>query len=336
MTMRPAFVAGAWLLAACLAALSLGPSRIPLGDVAAALLHGVGLDFSVDDRTLAIVASLRLPRMLMAATVGGMLALAGATLQVLFRNPLADPGVLGITGGATLGAVAAIFFGASAMGGAVLPLAGFAGALAAAFAVDRLARVDGRIPVASLLLSGIALESLSRALTGVLIYASDDRQLRDITLWLLGSYAGASWDRLLLIAPFALLSACALPFFARGLDALMLGEREAGHLGIPVETLKRLAVIVAALGVGAVVSVAGPVGFVGLVVPHLVRLTHGPGHRRLIPLAAAYGAALSVAADTLARILVAPAELPVGLVTAAIGAPFFAFLIRREKRRLAA
>ncbi|MBL0932130.1 MAG: iron ABC transporter permease [Alphaproteobacteria bacterium] len=317
------------LLVAIMIGISAGHGWASPADV----LRAVAGDPSLGSRLL---VEWRIPRVLAAALVGALLGLGGTVFQGVFRNPLADPGVLGITGGATLGAVTAIFFGASAMGGAVLPLAGFAGALVAAVAVDRLARVDGRIPVASLLLSGIALEALSRALTGVLIYASDDRQLRDITLWLLGSYAGASWDRLMLIAPFALLAAGTLPFFARGLDALMLGEREAGHLGIPVETLKRLAVGVAALGVGAVVSVAGPVGFVGLVVPHLVRLTHGPGHRRLIPLAAAYGAALSVAADTLARILVAPAELPVGLVTAAIGAPFFAFLIRREKRRLAA
>jgi iron complex transport system permease protein len=336
MIARAPLLATACLAGACVAALSLGPARVPPIDVVSALLRALGFAVEVDERAYAIVASLRLPRTLLAAIAGGTLAIAGATLQGLFRNPLADPGVLGITGGATLGAVTAIYFGAAGLGGYALPLAGFAGGLCAALAVDRLARVEGRVPVAALLLSGIALEALARALTGVLTYAADDRQLRDITLWLLGSYAGASWERLAMILPFAGFAFAASAIFARGLDALMLGEREAGHLGVPVETVKRLAVAAAALGVGAVVSVAGPVGFVGLVVPHLVRLTHGPGHRLLLPLAGLYGAALSVAADTIARILVAPAELPVGLITAAIGAPFFAVLIRRERRRLAA
>jgi iron complex transport system permease protein len=315
-------------------ALGTGPLYLPPGDVALALAGWVLGWRDVDAQAVAIVAVLRLPRVLLAGTVGAVLGLAGAIMQGLFRNPLADPGVLGVSNGAAFGAALAIFVGHA--GGAMLPLAAFVCALVAAFGVERLASTGGRTPVATLILAGIAANALAGAATGIVIYSSDDRQLRDITFWILGSLGGATWERLALVAPPALAVLCLSPLLARGLDALILGEREAGHLGIGVERMKRLAVIGVAASVGAAVSVAGPIGFVGLVVPHLVRLVAGPLHRFVLPLSAAGGAALLIAADTLARVALAPAEMPVGLVTAAIGAPFFAAMIWRERRRLAA
>jgi len=331
----PHAVAAASFALAAAFALALGPVRIPLADVAAALAHMSGFAAHADAQALAVVGSLRLPRVLLAAMAGAVLGIAGAILQGLFRNPLADARVLGISGGASLGAVAAIFFGLGSLSPWAIFATGFGGGLTAAVLVSRLAQTQGRTPVVTLLLSGIAIDAMAMSLTGILVYASDDRQLRDISLWLMGSVGGATWERLAALAPAALLLVATAPFFARGLDALMLGEREAGHLGFRVETLKLAAIGLVSLSIGAVVSSVGPIGFVGLVVPHLVRLAIGPGHRRLLPISALAGATLLVGADTFARLVVAPAELPVGLVTAAIGAPFFAAMIVREKRRFA-
>jgi iron complex transport system permease protein len=327
---------GLLLVASFALALCVGPINLPAEAVGRVLARLAGLPVEADERAMAVVSALRLPRAALAAIVGGALGLCGAIMQGLFRNALADPGVLGISGGASLGAVASIYFGAAAYGLWAMPAAGFVGGLAAAHVVARLARTQGRMPIAALLLAGIAVNAFAMALMGILVYSSDDRQLRDITVWLLGSLSGASWQRVLLVGPAVAAALAAVPFLARALDALILGEREAAHLGIRVELVKRAAVVLVAMATGAVVSVSGPIGFVGLVVPHVVRLTVGAGHRRLLPLSACAGAALLAGADTLARVVVAPAELPVGLVTAAIGAPFFALLLMREKARLAA
>jgi iron complex transport system permease protein len=331
---RISLVAALALAGVATLALGTGPLYLPPAEVAQALAAWVLGWQDVDAQAVAVVAVLRLPRVLLAGTVGAVLGISGAIMQGLFRNPLADPGVLGVSNGAAFGAAFAIFLGHA--GGILLPFAAFVCALVAAFGVERLASTGGRTPVATLILAGIAANALAGAATGIVIYASDDRQLRDITFWILGSLGGATWERLALVVPPALTVLCLSPLLARGLDALILGEREAGHLGIRVERMKRLAVLAVAAGVGAAVSVAGPIGFVGLVVPHLVRLVAGPLHRFVLPLSAAGGAALLIAADTLARVALAPAEMPVGLVTAAIGAPFFAAMIWRERRRLAA
>ncbi len=334
MTWRINLAALSGLAAVALLALGTGPLYLSPGAVFDALVAAVLGGHEADAQAVAVVAVLRLPRVLLAGAVGAVLGLAGAIMQGLFRNPLADPGVLGVSNGAAFGAALAIFLGHA--GGFMLPAFAFVCALVAAAGVERLASTGGRTPVATLVLAGIAANALAGAATGTIIYASDDRQLRDITFWILGSLGGATWERLALVAPPALAVLCLSPLLARTLDALILGEREAGHLGIRVERMKRIAVIGVAASVGAAVSVAGPIGFVGLVVPHLVRLATGPLHRHVLPLSAAGGAALLIAADTLARVAVAPAEMPVGLVTAAIGAPFFAGMIWRERRRLAA
>jgi len=333
-TWRINIAAAAALAAVATMALGIGALHIPPAAVVRALVAAASGSADGDAAQIAVVAMLRLPRVLLAACVGGILGLAGAIMQGLFRNPLADPGVLGVSNGAAFGAALAIFLGQS--GNLWLPASAFAFALGAAICVERLATTGGRTPVATLLLAGIAANAAGSAATGIIVYASDDRQLRDITFWLLGSLGGATWERLALVAPVALAVICLAPLLARGLDGLVLGEREAGHLGVRVELLKRVAMVAVAAGVGAAVSVAGPIAFIGLVVPHLVRMATGPLHGNVLPLSVALGAALAIAADTLARVVLAPAELPVGLVTAAVGAPFFAAMIWRERKRLAA
>ncbi len=285
-----------------------------------------------------VVIGLRLPRALTAALAGAGLATAGAALQALFRNPLAEPALIGVSAGAALGAALVIVLGSglalSLAGLSPLALAACAGGLLTTLAVMRLATAGGAVQVATLLLAGVAINALVGACTGLLAWSADDPALRSLTLWLLGSFAGAGWPTVALCA-LGLLPALALLLReAPALNLLLLGEAEAGHLGVAVERLKRRVVLATALLVGVSVAVAGVIGFVGLVVPHLLRRTLGPDHRLLLPGAALLGALLLVAADTLARRLVAPAELPVGLLTALVGGPFFLALLLGQRGRL--
>ena len=315
---------------ALLLALGTGAIAIPPGRVLAALL-GLG----AEPADAAIIWALRVPRTLLAMLAGAVLGLAGAVMQGLFRNPLADPGLLGISAGAALGAVAMIV-----LGGALLPpwlrpygvaLAAFAGALAVTGLVLRLGQHEGRVLVGAMLLAGIAVNALVGAATSALIFAADDMQLRDVLFWTMGSCAGATPAVLLATGLAAAPLALAAPGFARGLNALILGEREAVSLGIPVEALKRRAVLLCALAVGAAVAATGMIGFVGLVAPHLARLLRGADHRWVLPAAAMIGAALLPLADAAARVAVAPAELPIGLLTALLGGPFFLALLLRHR-----
>lgn len=340
MTARFALPAGIGLLAvAMLAGVLLGPARITWPGLLATLaeafrLAPLPLDHARDAAVLGVV---RAPRVLMAALVGAGLGAAGAAMQGLFRNPLADPGLIGVSAGAALAAVAAIVLGGSVFGAAagllglwMLPVAAFIGGLGATLLMARLGTVAGATSVATLLLAGVAVNALAGALTGMLIFMADDRQVRDITFWTLGSLAGARWAQLPVVALLVGLPTLALCALARPLNALLLGEAEAFHLGMRVEAVKRIAVVLAAIAVAAGVAFTGLIGFVGLVVPHLVRLAFGADHRLVLPGAALLGAALLVLADLLARSLAAPAELPVGVVTALLGAPFFLWLLRRR------
>ena len=331
---------GLALAAALVALLSLatGAVPVPVGRVARLLWEGravSGLDPSFA-RDALIVLDIRLPRTLVGLSVGAMLAIAGGLLQGLFRNPLADPGLVGVSSGSAFAAAAAIVLGHLVVVGRgplpfeILPFASFAGALAATFTLYLIATRQGRTSVATMLLAGIALAALAGAGTGFLAFLSDDRQLRDLTFWTLGSVGGASWSKLAMIVPMLALVLVAIPFLGRGLNALVLGEAEAVHLGIPVQRVKRLVILVVALGVGASVSISGLIGFVGLVVPHVIRIAIGPDHRMLLPACALLGASLLVAADMVARVVVAPAELPIGIVTALIGAPYFLYLLLRR------
>lgn len=285
-----------------------------------------------------VVTAIRLPRVLLGLLVGAALAVSGALMQGLFRNPLADPGLVGVSSGAGLAAAGTIVLGDRYLVGVLgklpflaLPIGAFLGGLAATLTLYLIATRQGRTSVSTMLLAGVALGALAGALTGLLAFLSDDRQLRDLTFWSLGSLGGASWSKLAVVAPIMLPLLLAMPLLARGLNALMLGEAEAYHLGVPVQRIKGLAILLVALCVGASVACSGVIGFVGIVVPHLVRLAVGPDHRLLLPLSALGGAALLTGADIVARLIVAPAELPIGIVTAAIGAPFFLWLLLARK-----
>ncbi len=340
---RCALAALAGLLAAsALLSLTIGAFYVAPGDVIAVLAHRLHLRGAPDvsPQAAAVVWVVRAPRTLLAAAVGAALGASGGVMQGVFRNPLVDPGLFGVSSGAGLGAVAAIVLGARVVGGlppALAPYAtqaaAFAGALGATLLWTRLARAGGRANLAGQLLTGIAINAACASLLGFLVFLANDAQLHTITFWNLGSVGGASWPLALALVPALAPALALLPRLARPLDALLLGDAEAGHLGFSVEKTKRLAIVVVALAVGASVAVAGVVWFVGLVVPHLARLLLGPGHRRLLPGAALLGAALLVLADLAARTLVAPAELPLGVVTGALGAPFFLALLARENRR---
>jgi len=326
------------LAAASAAAIAIGPSSIPLRHLLGAL---AGDPAALDARDGLILHEIRLPRLLLGTLVGAALGVSGAMMQGLFRNPLADPALIGVTAGASLAAVSAIVLGggllaplAALAGIHFLPAMAFAGALATTSLLYAISTTGGRTGVATLLLAGIAIGAAVNAVTGLLIFLADDAELRDITFWSLGSLGGATWGRLFAVFPFLLAVVVAIPFTARGLDALALGEAEAGHLGVSVERLKRVVVVAVAAACGGAVAVAGSIGFVGIVVPHLLRLAMGPSNRWLLPASAIFGAALLVAADTVCRIVVAPAELPIGIVTAMIGAPVFITLILRRRASL--
>ncbi|MBF9036701.1 iron chelate uptake ABC transporter family permease subunit [Rhodobacterales bacterium HKCCE2091] len=288
-----------------------------------------------------ILFDIRLPRLAMGILVGAALAVAGAILQGLFRNPLADPGLVGVSSGASLGAVGAIVLGGLlpasvgvVLGGHLVSLAACLGGWISTLLLYRLSTRNGRTSVAVMLLAGIALQALTAALSGILIYMANDAQLRDLTFWGLGSLAGATWTRLAAAAPLIVLALAAAPFLARALNGLALGEAAAAHIGIPVQRMKNIAVATVAMAVGAAVAVSGGIGFVGIVVPHLLRLATGPDHRYLLPNAALLGATLLIAADMVARTVVAPAELPIGIVTAVLGGPVFIWILLRNRGTL--
>ena len=323
---------GAALVALSAAAAVLaGTSGIGIGDATAIVIHrltGIGpVTWPASAET--IVWELRLPRVMAGMVVGAGLACAGAVFQALLRNPLADPYIIGPAAGASLGAVAALLLPVATVGwiglGLVQVLA-FAGGLTAVAVVFTVARGQGGTPVVTLLLAGYAVSAILSAAVAVLIFNAGDR-LGAVVSWLLGSLAGASWARVGFAAPLIVISFTLLLLRWRRLNALLLGEAQAAHIGVDVEREKRILVGLAALATSAGVAISGTIGFVGLVVPHLVRLAVGPDHRLLLPASMLYGAALLVLADLGARLA---GGIPVGVVTALIGAPFFLWLLRRS------
>jgi len=319
------------------AALGIGAVAIAPSEVLAIAASHLGFELNglaFAPRQEAVLLAIRVPRVLLALLVGGTLGASGAAVQALFRNPLADPALIGTASGAALAAALVIVLvppppvdAPQWLRLAALPLAAFVGSSLATATVYRL---GSRAATATLLLAGIAVNALAGAATGLLSFLANDAQLRSLVFWSLGSLGGATWQGLGAAAPGLLATLVALPFLASPLNALLLGEAEARHLGVDVERLKRRVVLLSALGVGAAVSIGGVIGFVGLVVPHLIRLAVGPDHRIVIPGSIALGAALLLGADLLARTVVAPAELPIGIVTALAGAPFFLWLLPRS------
>jgi iron complex transport system permease protein len=317
------------------AALSLthGAVPVPSERVADILLRAIEARAADPTQDALVVLHIRLPRFFLGLMIGAALAMSGALMQGLFRNPLADPGLAGVSAGAGLGAALAIVLGdrlpqgLADLGSSLLPVAAFLGALAATSTLYIVATRGGRTSVGTMLLAGVALAALASSAIGILAYVSDDRQLRDLTFWSMGSLGGATWTKVAALAPVTALLLAAAPFLSRGLNALALGEAEAFHLGVRLQRLKAAIVFLVAMAVGASVATAGIISFVGIVAPHAVRLVVGPDHRALLPLSVATGACLLTGADVLARTLVSPAEMPIGILTAAIGAPFFLWLL---------
>lgn len=279
-----------------------------------------------------IVFQLRLPRVLLAAVVGAALAASGSVFQGLFRNPLADPAIIGVSSGAALGAVLVIVtVGTGTLGAFGVPAAAFAGALLTAFVVYRLARIGPAVHVATLLLAGIAVAAVISSVMSLVMTFSGE-EIRNIYAWLLGGLVGQGWRAVAVTAPIVGVGAAAAALTAHDLNLVALGEERAAQLGVDVDRLKRRSIAVGSLLAAAAVSVAGVIGFVGLMTPHLLRLVIGPDQRRLLPAVLLAGPTLLVLADLVARTALAPQELPVGVVTALLGAPFFLFLLRREGR----
>jgi iron complex transport system permease protein len=286
------------------------------------------------DQAALIIGQIRLPRVLLAALMGAILGMSGAAMQGLFRNPLADPSLIGVTAGASLGAALVIVLGGGLLQGytalTAVSIGAFAGGAVAVVFVYRLATSSGGTSVATMLLAGIAITALAGAFGSLLEFYADNDMLRRISLWKMGGMDGANYPRLLLAAVVSVALLLALPRYASALNALLLGESEARHLGINVDSAKIALITWVAVGVGTSVALVGTIAFVGLVVPHMVRMLAGPDHRYLLPASALAGALLLVVADTLARVLVAPTELPVGVITAIIGVPFFISLLRNR------
>ncbi|WP_068084679.1 FecCD family ABC transporter permease [Polycladidibacter stylochi] len=288
-----------------------------------------------------IIMEIRLPRILLAGVVGSMLAVAGAMMQGLFRNPLADPGLIGVSSGSAMFAVLAIVLGPMLTAHwpadlqiLVLPLSAFVGGLATTFLLYKIATRQGQTSIATMLLAGIALAALTSAVTGTMLFYSTDEQMRDITYWTMGSLSGATWLKLAIVTPVLLVMVLSLHKLAFGLNAFVLGEAEAYYLGVNTQRLKYSIMILVSVSVGVAVSVSGIIGFVGIVVPHVLRLAVGADHRTLLPFSALLGAIVLMSADTLARTLVAPAELPIGIITALIGAPVFLSILLNRRTLL--
>ena len=298
----------------------------------------IGDDSAITRVERIVVLDIRFPRMLLGIMVGASLAVSGAIMQGLFRNPLADPGIVGVSAGAGLGAVTFIVLGTGVLAPVAdlfgiyhVPFAAFLGGLGSTLLLYRVSTSHGRTSIATMLLAGIALGALAGAFTGLLVFLANDQQLRDLTFWGLGSVAGATWVKVWAVAPIILPVVLLAPMMARGLNAMTLGEATAQHLGVNVQRFKRIAIVAVAAATGASVAATGGIGFVGIVVPHLLRLVIGPDHRYLLPACALLGAIMLLGADAIARQIVAPAELPIGIVTATIGAPFFLWILLRRR-----
>jgi cobalamin transport system permease protein len=331
-----ALAAAGLLLAAVTTGLLVGPVDIGIGAIArSALAHVLPIDVSSDlgQTEEAIVWELRFPRVVLGALVGGMLALAGASYQGVFRNPLADPYLLGVAAGAGLGATLMIAYGPSEAGRSFwLPLAAFAGAVAAvggAYGIGR--SVGGGQGTATLILAGVTVAAFVTA-AQTFVQEQNAQSLDEIYAWLLGGLATSGWREVALIAPYVAAASLFLLLHRRVLDVLAVGDDEARALGVDVGRTRLLIIVAATLGTAAAVAVSGLIAFVGIVVPHLIRLVVASSYRVIVPLSLAVGAAYLVLADVLARTLLAPAELPIGVVTAFVGAPFFAFVLRSSGR----
>ena len=322
------------LLAAIIAGVGIGPLSLPPDEVLRILFAQMtnGSLGGVDPSSAHVVWELRLPRVAQAAIVGASLAIAGAALQGLFGNALADPGIVGVTSGASLGAIIAIVLGLTIFGPWTVPAMSFAFGLATTALIYVLARPGHGGGTVQLLLVGIAVTAVGGSINGFFTYIADTTELESIVYWSMGSLNRASWDAVGAALPFFIVGLAVLISMARPLDVLALGEKQAKHVGLDVRRTRKLLVVATAVIVAAAVATAGSIGFVGLVVPHIVRIIVGPGHRWLLPLSALGGALMIVLADIGARTLNPPSEVPIGLFTGLVGGPFFLWLLYRRQK----
>ncbi|TOB19737.1 iron ABC transporter permease [Vibrio parahaemolyticus] len=321
-----------------IASITVGPMNISFTDSLRGL---VGAHSELAPHIQLVINEIRLPRTILCMFIGAILAICGVVMQGLFRNPLAEPGIIGVSAGAALGGAFAIVVFAEfsqnhpqLMNLAALPLFAFLGGALTTVLVYWLGTNKFGTSVTIMLLAGVAISALSGAAIGFLNFSADDQMLRDLTLWSMGSLAGANWAGIGLASVTLVVLLFWFHKKAMSLNALLLGESEARHLGVPVQKLKRQLILLSAVGVGITVSICGAIGFIGLVIPHLGRMLAGPDHRTLLPISALLGALLLTCADIIARVLLAPAELPVGIVTALIGAPFFIYLLFQQRGKI--
>ncbi|GMU78457.1 MAG: ABC transporter permease [Acidimicrobiia bacterium] len=328
-------ILGVGLAVAAVVATAIGAFDTTPSEVVRVITHRIGLPVGARPEPLvdSVVWDIRIPRVLLAIVVGGALGCAGAAMQGSFANPLAEPGIIGVSSGAALGAVAAIVGGFVLLDTWSVAAAAFVGGLITVAVVYFASRSDGRTEVVTLILTGVALNALAGAVIGLITYLSNDAELRSITFWTLGSVAQATWPKVLVVLPIAIAGVVVASTQARRLDLLALGERSARHLGVDVERLRVLMLFVIALLTAAAVAVSGIILFVGLVMPHIVRMIAGPGHRVLLPASALAGALALVVADTISRTAIEPSEIPLGVLTALVGAPFFLWMLRRTRAR---
>lgn len=327
------------LLLTILLATAIGAVAIHPGVTVRVVLSRLGVTAietgDIGRNTAAIIWNLRLPRVILGVLIGASLALAGTTFQGLLRNPLADPFTIGVSSGAATGATLAIFL--RQLTGLhfpqMIPLFAFAGALLAMFFVYNLAKIGGQVPVVTLLLAGVVVSSFLSAVISLLMVLAGEN-MQGIFFWLSGGLLMRSWPEVGFVAPYLLVGSGVLYAYARDLNILLLGEESALHLGVRVEFTKKLLLVTASLVTAAAVSVSGMIGFVGLIIPHAVRMVTGPDHRVLLPAAALVGGIFLVWADVAARTALAPQEIPVGIITAFVGAPFFIYLLRKKKKEI--
>jgi iron complex transport system permease protein len=331
------------LLAACIIfSACTGALPISIHELSQIIAFKLGLinEANVEEQKSIVFWIIRLPRVCLAVLIGAGLGIAGASLQGLFRNPIADSTLIGVTSGASLFAVFVLMLNVKYFemlhelaGAYSISFVAFLGAALTTFLVYQLSKVTGEGGITTLLLCGIAINAFVGAMTGLMTYLADDEQLRSITFWNLGSLGGANWTSVMAVAPFVMVSVLFMPYLSKALNLLVLGESQAAGLGVNMKALKQKVIILATMGVGASVAVAGTIGFVGLVVPHIIRTTFGPNHRTLIIGSALAGAIVLTLADTLSRTIVAPSELPIGILTALLGTPFFIYILWEQKRK---
>lgn len=331
---------GILLVVTMLFSLTIGAVSIPVQDVIIILLQKIGLfnGVQVDSMHEIVLTTIRLPRIFMTLLIGAALGVSGASLQGLFRNPLVEPSLIGVSGGAAAGVVLVIVFGTvlslpteGFLYNSIIPFTAFAGGLLATFLVLKLSSQAGRTNITVLVLVGVAINALAGAIIGLAVFYADENQLRTFTFWTLGDLGGATTVKLIIAAPLLITAIVAMLFYSNTLNAIALGEAEAYHMGVHVERTKRNIIFFSALAVGVSVSLAGMIGFIGLVIPHLIRVLFDSDNKLVLPASVIGGAWLLIIADIVARTVVTPAELPIGVMTALIGSPFFIMLLMKAK-----